>query len=294
MNGLIMIWFTGILPMLLAAQQTAAPPPKPGVIEKGSFRFNYDERGLSGLANSHDPFGATLMPSGGRAGGRGQGSGPAVLGLNLSYRVGEGDWVNLSTRGAKWSASPDAGTVTHIRDEAGAPIKIIETFRTDGNVLDWTIDLESKGKLPARVGDLVFGWFAYGGTLTEKGNFLSVNPRDGLRRRLHVVIPDMYLPFPEDIRRLKVELERDGFAVDGMVTMDKALQKIVFTIENRTANNHRTGVRLSIPSHSRYELTQDGETVPLIQTGDWDYPWRAELFMTGPLSKIELVRTDRR
>ncbi len=154
MNGLIMIWLTGILPILLAAQQSATPPPKSGVIEKGSFRFAYDERGLSGLANSHDPFGATLMPSGGRTGGRGQGSAPAVLGLNLSYRVGEGDWVNLSTRGAKWSASPEAGTVTYTRDEAGAPIRIVETFRTDGKMLDWTIDLESKGKLPVRVGDL--------------------------------------------------------------------------------------------------------------------------------------------
>jgi hypothetical protein len=142
--------------------------------------------------------------------------------------------------------------------------------------------------------DPVFGWFAYGGALTEQGGDLSVNPRDGMRRRLNVVLPDMYLPFPEDIRRLKLELERDGFTADGNITMDKALGKIAFTVENRAARAHKTGVRLSIPVHSKYELLQDGKPVPLVQTGNWDYPWRAELAMSGPVSKIELVRTDRR
>jgi len=138
--------------------------------------------------------------------------------------------------------------------------------------------------------DPVFGWFAYGGAMTEDGNTLSVNPRDGLRRRLHVVIPDMYLPFPEDVRRLKLELERDGFVGDGTITMDKALQKIAFTVENRTAGTHRTGVRLSLPINSKYELLQDGKPVPMIQTGNWDYPWRAELMMAGPAAKMELIR----
>ncbi len=141
--------------------------------------------------------------------------------------------------------------------------------------------------------DPIFGWFAYGGAMTEQGADLSINPRDGLRRRFDVVIPDMYLPFPEDIRRLKLELERDGFAADGMITMDKALGRVGFTIENRTADAHRTGVRLSIPVNCRYELLQDGKPVPLAQTGNWDYPWRAELNISGPASKVELVRTDR-
>ena len=94
------------------------------------------------------------MPSGGRGGGRGQGAAGAALGLNLSYRVGDGDWTNLSTRGAKWSASPEAGTVSYASNEAGVPIKVVETYKTDGNVLDWTIDLESTGKTPGTIGDL--------------------------------------------------------------------------------------------------------------------------------------------
>ena len=142
--------------------------------------------------------------------------------------------------------------------------------------------------------DPVFGWFAYGGAMTEKGNELAINPRDGLRRRFNVVIPDMYLPFEEDVRRLKIELERDGFAADGMIVMDKALNKITFAVENRTANAHRTDLRLAVPVHAKYELLQDGKAVPLVQTGNWDYPWRAELAISGTTTKIEIARTDRR
>ena len=142
--------------------------------------------------------------------------------------------------------------------------------------------------------DPIFGWFAYGGALTEGADSLSVNPRDGLRRRFHVVVPDMYLPFPEDIRRFKIELERDGFAADGMIVMDKAVGRVAFAVENRTGTAHKTGVRLSVPPHSHYELLQDGRAVTLQQTGNWDYPWRAELAISGPTSKIEIVRIDRR
>jgi hypothetical protein len=142
--------------------------------------------------------------------------------------------------------------------------------------------------------DPVFGWFAYGGAMTERGGELAINPRDGLRRRFHVVVPDAALPFPEDIRRLKLELVRDGFAVDGMIVMDKSLDKIAFTIENRTADVHKTALRLSLPAHTTYELVQAGRPVPMVLTGDWDYPRRAELEVGAKGAKVELVRTDRR
>jgi hypothetical protein len=32
----------------------------------------------------------------------------------------------------------------------------------------------------------------------------------------------------------------------------------------------------------------------MIVTGDWDYPWRAELEVGAKGAQIELVRTDRR
>src|SRR6185295_3538552 len=137
------------------------------------------------------------------------------------------------------------------------------------------------------------GWFAYGGAMKETGNELSVNPRDGLRRRFAAVIPDMYLPFHEDVKRLKLELERDGFAADQNIVLDKGLNKISFTLENRTSDAHSTGVKLSIPLNMKFDLMQDGKKVDLQQTGDPDYPWRADLKMGSGSSKLELVRTDR-
>ncbi len=142
--------------------------------------------------------------------------------------------------------------------------------------------------------DPVFGWFAYGGAMTERGAVLEVEPRDGLRRRFDVVIPDEALPFPEDIRRLKIELERDGFAAGALIVMDKKLDKIAFTVENRTADAHKTVLRLSAPFQTSYELRLEGKPVPLAATGGWDYPWQAELDVAGKGVAVELVRVDRK
>jgi len=142
--------------------------------------------------------------------------------------------------------------------------------------------------------DPIFGWFAYGGVMAEQDDKLAINPRDGIRQRFYVVIPDMYLPFEDNVRRLKIEVERDGFAADQNIIMDKKLEKIAFLLENRTANAHTTGIRLSFSANSQYELLQEGKKVKLTQTTNWDYPWRAELAMTGGPTRIELVRIDRR
>jgi hypothetical protein len=141
--------------------------------------------------------------------------------------------------------------------------------------------------------DPIFGWFAYGGAMTEREEELEINPRDGLRRRFDIIISDVALPFPEDIRRLKVELGRDGFAADGLVVLDKTLSRISFTVENRTADTHRTVVRLSFPLYASYELRREGRSMPLVGTGNWDYPWQAEIDVAGKGVKVELVRVNK-
>src|SRR6185436_5536094 len=140
----------------------------PGIITKGDFRFAYDERGVSGLANPNDPFGATITTPppaarGGRggaqqqqpAGARGlQTPGAATLGLTISYRADAStDWTSYA-RSNRVSASPDAGIVTYTTADAQSPLKVTETYRTDGRVLDWTIDLESTGSKRVTVGDV--------------------------------------------------------------------------------------------------------------------------------------------
>ena len=130
----------------LARPQTPAPAAL-GTITKGDFRFAYDDRGISSLANPEDPFGATVTTpatTGGRGGRGGQGAPAATLGLTLSYRVAErAEWTNY-TRGARTPAAADASAVSYA--STTGPLKVVETYTTDGHVLDWTIDLEATGK----------------------------------------------------------------------------------------------------------------------------------------------------
>ncbi len=151
--------------ILIPISGRVAAAGAPGVIEKGDFRFAYDANGISGLANPHDPYGATVVPAnvaqgqapgaGRGRGGRG-GMGGSTLGLLL--RVGEGEtpsaWTNVSARGLEWDASPENGTVTYSNAGSDAPVKVVETFKTDGKVLDWSIDLESTKGAPVQIGNL--------------------------------------------------------------------------------------------------------------------------------------------
>src|SRR5262245_43190784 len=136
-----------------AASQSSSPTA--GTIERGNFRFAYDERGISLLAHAHDPFGATLTSaSAAGRGGRGAPTAPPTSSLAVSYRAGtDTAWTSVSTRGTTWSASPDRGTVTYT-SPANAPLRIVETYKTDGQVLEWTIDLESIGPRAVHVGDV--------------------------------------------------------------------------------------------------------------------------------------------
>ena len=70
--------------LLLLSGRLAA---QSGTIEKGDFRFAYDERGISLLAHARDPFGATLTTAASTGGrGRGGAAAPAAtLGLTMEH-----------------------------------------------------------------------------------------------------------------------------------------------------------------------------------------------------------------
>lgn len=137
--------------------------------------------------------------------------------------------------------------------------------------------------------DPVFDWFAYGGTLTAERDNLAIVPRDGLRQRFDAIIPDQQNSQATP-QRLKIELDRDGFAAEQPILADKALNKISFTLENRTGDGHMTGLWLSWPAGSSCTVLQDGKKVVLSPTRDWDYPLRAELKVAPQSSKIEIIR----
>ena len=211
-------------------------------------------------------------------------SGTAESGYGAWFPGKENDgaagWQFMSAKaGSAWMGSSVPGGVTVPRGP----------WHYDGE-----IDLGFGGalRMAATVvaNDPTFGWTAYGGVVKDEGKRLLVNPRDGVRRRLAVVTQDRALPFADSLSRMKVELERDGFASDGDISVDKSLETISFTVENRTGNAHRTGIRLSFPVNADYVVTTGGTAVPLVATGNPDYPWRVDVSVSEGGVVVELRR----
>ena len=120
-------------------------PRAAGKIKTANFLLSYDGRGVAGLSNPKDPYGAEFLPPGGRLGE------PV-----LKYKIGEGDWLDVYTSERSFAAEPQAGSLTYTDFAQGAPIKMVQRFRTDGTVLDWTIDIETVMDFPVVIGDLAF------------------------------------------------------------------------------------------------------------------------------------------
>ncbi len=131
--------------------------------------------------------------------------------------------------------------------------------------------------------DPTFGWLAYGGVLTTQGDTLTIIPRDGLRQRFDAVLPQ-----PAGIKRVKLQLDRDGFAPEQPITTDTSLNKVTFTLENRTNDSHVTTLWLSAAPTTK--ITLDGTPVPLTKTNNPDYPLRADLNLTSNPAKVEVTQ----
>ena len=187
---------------------------------------------------------------------------------------GAAGWQFMSSKaGNAWMGSSYPGGVTVPRGP----------WHYDGEIdLGFGAALRMAATIVTR--DPTFGWLAYGGVLQENVNALDVTPRDGLRRRFYVMIPDGV-----NVRRFKLELERDGFAAERPITLDKSANRMAFTVENRTRTTHTTTLKLSLP-FSAYAVLQDGKPLTLRPADDWDYPSRVDLRLTGQPTKVEIVR----
>ncbi len=106
--------------------------------------------------------------------------------------------------------------------------------------------------------DPVFGEMAYGGVLTRKGRTVEVVPRDGLRVRFHVIRGN---------ERLHLILDHDGFAREQPVLVDDGLERIEFTLENRTGRGHEAGLTIAGLPEGAYEIMAGGRKVATIHGG---------------------------
>ncbi len=89
--------------------------------------------------------------------------------------------------------------------------------------------------------DPIFGEFAYGAELTREGDKLHIEPKDGLRARLHVI---------RDAQRLHLELVGCRFSNQSPITFDDSLSHMAFTLEQPTSNGLRQLVLAGLPPGS--------------------------------------------
>ncbi|MCC7208738.1 MAG: hypothetical protein IT323_15630, partial [Anaerolineae bacterium] len=100
------------------------------------------------------------------------------------------------------------------------------------------------------VDDPLFGLFAYGGILEVTGHSLVLWPKDGLRQRLHLLDADP---------ALHITLERDGFAAESAIHVQRAPFEIAFTLENRSSGApHTATLRVGGLPGGRYEAAVGG------------------------------------
>lgn len=104
--------------------------------------------------------------------------------------------------------------------------------------------------------DPIFGRFAYGGNLTVEDEVNYVVPRDGVRRRLHLV---------NQQARFHLLLETDGFLKEDPVVIEEDLSRIRFRIENRSRRPHLLRFSLSGLPGGRYGVMVDDENIDTLE-----------------------------
>jgi hypothetical protein len=115
------------------------------------------------------------------------------------------------------------------------------------------IDLGFSGALRAAACvlavDPLFGEIAYGGLLRRDGSTVEVHPRDGVRRRFHVL---------RNQQRVHVLLDRDHFASDSPIVIADELSRLTFVVESAEPAEHQIALHLSGLPQGRYRLEFPG------------------------------------
>ena len=106
--------------------------------------------------------------------------------------------------------------------------------------------------------DPLFGWIAYGGVMTQSKKGFNVIPRDGVRSRFSIVT--------EKVRKT-LSLDHDGFADEKQIIVTPALDKVTFTIENRSGGSHTSILTVTTPEGNEPVVTVDGKKVKAVRSG---------------------------
>jgi hypothetical protein len=109
--------------------------------------------------------------------------------------------------------------------------------------------------------DPIFGRIAYGGALTHSRGENVVHPEDGVGRRFHLLIGKL---------RVRLTLDRDGFAADKPIRFDDSLDRLTFTVENRDPQPaHPHAAQLSVAGlPSAYQVVADDKPLARLSADD--------------------------
>jgi hypothetical protein len=141
---LVVAIFAGILIAILGARSSRAQTaPTPQTIRRGSFTLNYDSKGITGISNPSDPYGAEFLTPNRRLGE-----------TIVKYKTGDGQWSDLGASDRKLDASPEDGVLVYSDYAENSPLKMVQTFRTNDTGLEWTIQLETTTISAVQIGDL--------------------------------------------------------------------------------------------------------------------------------------------
>jgi hypothetical protein len=153
----------------------------------------------------------------------------------------------------------DGATGWAFTPEKHGPMWIRKDNRRGAWFYDGEIELGYAGALRTAAtivaDDPLFGLFAYGGLLSEGDGTLEVIPRDGLRKRFHMI---------QGERRLHMLLDRDGFAAEKPIVIDASLCDIRFVLENRGLGEHVATLRVAGLPAGDYTVYVDGQSVESI------------------------------
>jgi hypothetical protein len=150
---------------------------------------------------------------------------------------------------------------------------------------DGEIDLGYSGALRSAatiiVDDPLFGRVALGGQLVEAQDALVAIPRDGLRQRFHLV---------QAKRKLHLLLERDGYAEGKQVVVSAGMDRLCFTLENRTGDAHSTALTWQGLNGGVYQVLLDGVEVAHINPVSTDEVTLALPISAKPRSELVIQR----
>ncbi|MDH6311666.1 hypothetical protein M2137_000425 [Parabacteroides sp. PFB2-10] len=121
--------------------QAQAQPQEAQVMENSYWKVGYTTHGIHALEGVKDNYHANLLNGN-------------LAGTLLAYKVKDGVWLKLNPNKREMKADENAGTISFRDVGIGNTIEMTQTFKFEGEMLRWNIDIVNNSKFPIEIGDL--------------------------------------------------------------------------------------------------------------------------------------------